>query len=426
VRISESLVLDCWGRLLNRRADRASGHETKQGISHAECSHCKRDFKFLQRSKRPNYEKLRPVIRIADLFCGCGGLSLGLAEAARRLGLGINIALALDNDEQAVKVYRSNFPEANVRAGSVETNFDGRLGASRPTTRERALLKEIGVVDVLVGGPPCQGLSDLNNHTRRKDSRNALYARMARAAWLLKPSVVIIENVPTVRHDVEEVLSLTMDALMNAGYQVGDCVLDLSLLGVPQRRRRHVVVGSRLPEVNPRGILESLTSPCKEHGSRSVGWAIGDLANTNGNVYNTPSTPTSRNTQRIDHLFKMDLYDLPNRLRPICHQGDHSYRSMYGRLRWDEPAQTVTSGFGSMGQGRYVHPLKRRMITPHEAARLQMLPDFMTFREADSRGAIAKMIGNCVPPALGIEIGRIVLKPICQSNKKHPHEPQAI
>ena len=78
---------------------------------------------------------------------------------------------------------------------------------------------------------------------------------------------------------------------------------------------------------------------------------------------------------------------------------------MYGRLHWEKTAQTLTTGFGSMGQGRYVHPLRRRTITPHEAARIQMIPDFFDFSKVDSRSALAKLIGNVVPPALGIALG---------------------
>jgi DNA (cytosine-5)-methyltransferase 1 len=82
---------------------------------------------------------------------------------------------------------------------------------------------------------------------------------------------------------------------------------------------------------------------------------------------------------------------------------------MYGRLRWNLPAQTITSGYGSMGQGRYVHPGKRRTITPHEAARLQTIPDWFRFDSASTRTALARMIGNAVPPLLGAAIGRLVL-----------------
>ena len=82
---------------------------------------------------------------------------------------------------------------------------------------------------------------------------------------------------------------------------------------------------------------------------------------------------------------------------------------MYGRLAWNQPAQTVTTGFGSMGQGRYVHPARQRTITPHEASRLQMLPDFMDFSTVSKRKALAQLIGNTVPTALGIAIGEKVM-----------------
>ena len=82
---------------------------------------------------------------------------------------------------------------------------------------------------------------------------------------------------------------------------------------------------------------------------------------------------------------------------------------MYGRLRWDQPAQTITTGFGSMGQGRYVHPARRRTITPHEAARLQTFPDTFDFGDVTSRKALAKMIGNAVPPLLMATLGDSIL-----------------
>lgn len=122
-------------------------------------------------------------------------------------------------------------------------------------------------------------------------------------------------------------------------------------------------------------------------------------------MFDSASRPNEVNAGRIAWLFSRGKYDLPNDRRPKCHQsGDHSYRSMYGRLRWDAPAQTVTSGFGSMGQGRYVHPKKRRTLTPHEAARLQCLPDFMAFEGVTRRTALAEMIGNVAPPLLAVAL----------------------
>lgn len=113
----------------------------------------------------------------------------------------------------------------------------------------------------------------------------------------------------------------------------------------------------------------------------------------------------------MDWFFKdpSSRYDLPDYLRPDCHRlKQHSYKSVYGRLRWDQPAQTITTGFTSMGQGRYVHPARARTITPHEAARLQGFPDYFRFGEGP-RSVWCKLIGNAVPPALGEAVAGAVI-----------------
>jgi DNA (cytosine-5)-methyltransferase 1 len=363
-----------------------------------DCS-CASDAAFL-RSTRPPYEALSPRIRIVDLFAGCGGLTLGVAEAARGLALGTDVRLAVDSDPDAVAVYRANMPTANVRLGRVEDLFDGVCGDELSQV-EKAMRTQVGPVDILVGGPPCQGHSDLNNRTRRDDPRNELYARMARAAEVLNPTMVLIENVPTVRHDVGKVVEATVGTLATLGYVVAETVLDASLFGAAQRRRRHVVLASRDPEVAVGEILGSTRGQCPQHPVRSVRWAIGDLDKSGlDGLFDSASTASTKNGERIAWLFEHRAYNLPNRLRPVCHQSNHSYNSMYGRLRWSEPAQTLTTGFGSIGQGRYVHPGRRRTITPHEAARLQMLPDFWDFGVIKKRGALATLIGNAVPPVL--------------------------
>jgi DNA (cytosine-5)-methyltransferase 1 len=346
---------------------------------------------------------------LVDLFSGCGGLSLGVAEAARRRGLALKIPLAIDVDDDAVEVYGRNFPSAVVRQDAVEEVFDGALGTS-PSSAERRVRDEVGTVDFLVGGPPCQGHSDLNNHTRRSDDRNELYARMARAAQVLMPTVVLIENVPMVTRDVAHVLDSARVGLASAGYRVADQVLDLTRLGVPQRRRRHVLLATNQPTLEPRVLLDSLAQRCALDHVRSVRWAIGELVSIRADgMFDTASVASVDNVRRMQWLFNHDELDLPNRLRPPCHRSKHSYVSMYGRLDWNEPAQTVTTGFGSMGQGRYVHPARQRTITPHEAARLQMLPDFWDFSSAGSRTALARLIGNAVPPPLATVICEEVL-----------------
>jgi DNA (cytosine-5)-methyltransferase 1 len=315
------------------------------------------------------------------------------------MGHGVQISLAVDQDPHAVAVLQRNFPTAPALQADVADYFDGDLnGRITPKEREtRRLVPEAPFL--LVGGPPCQGNSDLNNRTRRVDPRNALYARMARAARVLEPSIVIIENVPTVVHDMNGVVEQTQGALEEDGYHVIQAHVELWRLGVPQTRKRHFLIASRGKDVLAGSFMNRLSEGIIE-APRTVRWAIEDLLTvTNRGVFDSPPKTRAENQERINWLFDTDSYDLPNHLRPSCHQsGKHSYKSVYGRLRWDTPAQTITTGFGSMGQGRFVHPERRRMITPHEAARLQGFPDYFNFSSVKHRTVLARLIGNAVPP----------------------------
>lgn len=371
------------------------------------CQECPEDLRFLKRKTRPSYEDFPDVLRIVDLFSGCGGLSLGLAEAARRCEIGTDVALAVDWDEYAADVFEANFPDANVKCEDIATLFDGKLG-ERATRKESSVRREVGEVDVLFSGAPCQGHSNLNNHTRRRDPRNGLYIRSVRAAEILLPTVVVLENVPAVRHDTRHVVAVAKRRLAEAGYLVDEDVLNLADLGVPQVRRRHFLVGFLDGCGDPSNILDVATR-CPVHETRSVKWAIDDLrALAWSTEFDSASWTSDENYRRIRWLFEKNKFDLPNKLRPVCHRGTHSYTSMYGRLRWNRPAQTITTGFGSMGQGRYVHPSQRRTLTPHEAARLQTFPDFFDFGDA-GRGAWASMIGNAVPPLVTLNLGTRIL-----------------
>ena len=337
-------------------------------------------------------------------------MTLGLDEAARQAGCRLTVALAIDSDANALGIYKANVPTALTQVSSVESIFTGAVGT--PATDAEARLSEsIEPLDVLMGGPPCQGHSDLNNHTRRDDPKNALYLLMARAAAVLLPRVVVIENVATVRLDKAGVVRATSEALASSGYTVAGDVLDLGRLGVPQRRRRFLLIASRLATISPAQVLLTLRNAMPDHEYRTVGWAIRDLLRAGSDsTYDSASRTSKKNVKRIARLFDKQLYDLPNKYRPECHRdGEHSYVSMYGRLDWGEPAQTITTGYGSMGQGRYVHPQRRRTLTPHEAARLQTFPDWFDFGADTSRGVLAKVIGNAVPPLLMLSVGRILI-----------------
>ncbi|MQA87270.1 MAG: DNA (cytosine-5-)-methyltransferase [Streptosporangiales bacterium] len=373
------------------------------------CPACRADLERLTRRRPPTVEKDWPVLSVVDLFCGCGGMTIGLLEAAADAKRRLRIPLAVDDDPTAADTFLRNFPSAGIECAKVESLIDGELGAPL-TAMESRLPRKVGPVSILVAGPPCQGHSDLNNKTRRNDPRNALYARVARAAVVLKPAVVIVENVPQVANDHGQVVDLTACALEAAGYRVHLTTLDLRKVGVPQRRKRHVLLAVSGSTPSPREILDGLGGGCADH-VRTVEWAIGDLEDVEPvTAFDRASTPSPENRERIDKLFDENIHDLDNDDRPPCHRDKkHTYRSMYGRLWWDQPAQTITTGFGSMGQGRYVHPTRRRTITPHEAARLQTIPDYVQLGLEAKRGAWAQMIGNAVPAFLTRALGRALI-----------------
>lgn len=345
----------------------------------------------------PERNSFSPSIRVADLFSGCGGLSLGVREACVAAGVNFEALFAADMNVAGLKVYEDNFSPKHSYSKDIKTLLNGRLGAA-PTIEEESLRRMLPEIDILLAGPPCQGYSDLNNHTRREDDRNNLYDRVGRFVEIVNPRHILIENVPGVIHGHEHSVAKTALTLRNLGYQVSESTVDLSVIGVPQKRKRHILIASTLTALD----IPSIVGKYSVIRPRSVSWAISDLERgVPPTLLNTPSVLSAANKRRIDYLQKHNLQDLPNSERPECHQNDdHSYKSMYGRLRYSQPAQTITSGFSSPGQGRYIHPSKARTLTPHEAARIQFFPDFFNFTSASKRGELNQMIGNAVPMKL--------------------------
>jgi DNA (cytosine-5)-methyltransferase 1 len=354
----------------------------------------------------PPHTTEKGELAVLDLFAGCGGLSLGLHEAARSLNLALQTT-AVDLDPAAERVYVNNFPSARFMRADVRELFNGDLG-ERPTSSERGLRQLVGQPLLLTGGPPCQGHSAFNNRTRHDDSRNSLLLKMVRAAEVLRPRHVFIENVPGARRDREGVVQRAEQDLRRLGYSVSTTVLDAALFGVAQRRKRLLLIASLDNEFDFQELVahHSIPSP------RSVEWAIADLVDLpRASAFDSPALSAPATCARIKYLFEHDLFELPNSERPPCHaNGDHSYRSIYGRLRWGEPAQTITTGFYSMCMGRYVHPAKPRTITAHEAARLQFFPDHFDFGPIAKRGDLARLIGNAVPAKVAYVVGLELLR----------------
>jgi DNA (cytosine-5)-methyltransferase 1 len=348
-------------------------------------------------------------LSIVDLFCGSGGLTLGAQEAARAIGLRPWVRLAVDTDKDALAVYAANLmPERTLAADAsslVDFQIVGWAEEARfarfPRLLHRTLEAVRGSVDLVVAGPPCEGHSNLNNRTRRVDPRNLLYIDAVAIGIALDARAIVVENVPAVVHDRYRVVETALALLGKFGYETTRGVLASHKLGWAQTRRRFFLVGSRSGVLDLEDVARSLA---KE--PTTVRWAIEDLVDaTEDPVMDSVPALSAENRLRIDYLFDNDLYDLPDHMRPACHRNGHTYPSVYGRLRWDSPAGTITTGFMTPGRGRFIHPSRRRPLTPREAARLQGFPDWFDFRAGRAvvpkKNALAKWIGNAVPPILG-------------------------
>lgn len=376
------------------------------------------DAVLLRASQRPK-EAAGQTIRVADLFSGCGAMSLGIEEACRALGLRFESAGGFDIDQHAMATFARNFGLRGKRAevcdlGAVLAKYALR---SKLTRAEKQLRRRIGRVDLAIAGPPCQGNSDLNNKTRRDDPRNELYFRVARFAKVFTPRWIIVENVTAVQHDKGEVVRRTREALEALGYEVTQGVVNMCRIGVPQTRKRHILIAVRRKgHGKVEKPLDAISTMVSRYAvpERSAEWAIDDLRDLMGPrlAIDTPSKPTKTTRERIDWLFDNKEYDLPDRLRPKCHRDKpHTYKAVYGRIRPKKPAPTITGGFETMGRGRFVNPWERRTLTPHEAARIQSIPDWFDFSSTIAvRSRLAEIIGNAVPPKLSYVIALELLR----------------
>lgn len=345
-------------------------------------------------------------LRVVDLFSGCGGLSLGALLAATQLGLRLKVALAADIWRDAFDVYRHNFSRFLETGLTLDlSDFVSDAGSLFLSEMGRDIASSVGRVDVMVAGPPCQGNSNLNNSSRRDDPRNLLYTIPVAFGIYVRAKIIVIENVPSVVHGRDHVVQSAFEVLTSQGYTVTEVLMNAQDIGLPQTRKRHVLVASRVH--NSVQLADALDVVARRKFDVPLWPFIDDLefeADVLDDLMTRRTKVSAENMRRMAYLFDAEAFDLPNGLRPACHRDrEHSYISMYGRLRRERPAQTITSGFGSMGQGRFVHPTQRRMITAHEAARIQGFPDYFKFAPVAKLTALREMIGNAVaPPMAGV------------------------
>lgn len=361
--------------------------------------------------------------RLADLFSGSGGLALGVCQLLAEAGLCALTELAIDTDAGALDVYTANHNTRISSTDSVSSLVDFRVRGwaddaafvYRPEIIDDQISETARGVDLVMAGPPCQGHSNLNNKSRRDDTRNLLYLTVPAFAVAVEAKAIIIENVPSVIHDRTCVVQTTRQLFESTGYEVTEGVLAADAMGWPQTRRRFFMVARRDGPPIPLEQVADLLAE-HDHEPRSVWWAIGDDQAVTGHpTMDTASDLTSENLKRIDWLFDNDAYDLDLEKRPVCHQDGTTYTSVYGRMHRDKPSGTITTGFMTPGRGRFVHPTERRTLTPGEAARLQGFPKNYRFvtnpTNPPSRAQLAKWIGDAVPMPLGYGAALAALGP---------------
>lgn len=323
-----------------------------------------------------------------DLFCGAGGLSLGLRQARFR------VAAALDVLPLAVESYRMNFPRVPVICGDIRDAKGSQL-------LELANLR-VGELDLLAGCPPCQGFSALRTKHRQTavdDHRNDLVLEFLRLIHETKPRFVLMENVPGLKKD--GLLRQFTDSLTRDGYSVSCDTLDVATFGVPQRRRRFVLVAARETEARlATGNAEA----------RSVHDAIGSelgRAGESGDPLHDHGEHRAAHVQAVIAAIPKDggsRADLHPALQLECHRrasarGDGWWRDSYGRMAWERPAPTITGGCVNPGKGRFLHPTEDRAITLREALLLQGFPDGYRLSLRRGKHPAAELVGNAIPPA---------------------------
>lgn len=332
-----------------------------------------------------------------DLFCGAGGLSQGLKSA------GFRIVAAVESDSASASSYQLNHTDTLVFEKDIRH-------ISGPELLSCIGLKR-GELDLLTGCPPCQGFSTLK--TRNKgfsifDTRNDLAFQFLRLVRSMRPKAVVLENVPGFVADIR--FEEFTKGLTNSGYKYDYAVLEANEFGIPQRRKRLVLVAWR----EPYNISQDWKFP-KEIENVFVKHAIFDLppAGLSGDpLHDYPEKRSATVMDRIRAVPKDggSRTDLPPFLQLDCHKKSNGYSDVYGRMAWNKPSPTITSGCTNPSKGRFLHPSADRAITLREAALLQTFPSEYEFDLSFGKEEVARQIGNAFPPTLIKPIGEHLAK----------------
>ena len=334
------------------------------------------------------------TIEAIDLFCGIGGLTYGLKKA------GINVLAGLDNDESCAFSYEKNNDSKFICANISDYDFGEMKGLYSKCSFK-----------VLVGCAPCQPFSSHTHKAKNKekDRRWDLINYFTKAIETMEPDVISMENVRGITKT--RVFQNFVERIKKMDYNVDYKVVYCPDYGIPQNRSRLVLLASRLGEIS---------IPEKTHlkdNYVAVGKTIGNLPKIkSGEVSPEDSMHRAKNLsplnlERIGQSKPNGTWrDWDASLLPECYRkkSGQTYVSVYGRMDWDGVSPTITTQFFNYGSGRFGHPEQDRALSIREGALLQTFPVSYDFGEYVSMTAIARRIGNAVPPKLGYVIGRTI------------------
>ena len=337
--------------------------------------------------------RVKKDIRVIDLFSGIGGLTYGFQSA------GLNVVAGIDNDTTCEYGYTQSTGAKFILKDIIDVKAE-----------DLCLLFGDAEIKVLAGCAPCQPYSQLNQKSATKEKTEPL-VKFAELIKEVQPHIVSMENVAGLLNVRKyPVFSKFLKTLNKSGYHIDYKIINTADYGVPQNRRRLVLLASLL------GPIE-IPQPTHEVQT-TLRTAIGDLPAINdGQQSRTDQLHRANKLSKLNKRRVMatpadggSQKDWPVKLLLECHKKESgkSFGSVYGRMRWNEPAPTMTTQCTGLGNGRFGHPDQHRAISLREAARIQTFPDSYTFHDASkppNRTNIAKFIGNAVPVRLGKVLG---------------------